>query len=118
MVVSSLPFPRRVLLSRSPLLSLSTMDKIVLRQLHRARRRLVFQQSVNNAFQALFISLSVLAIGRAGSLVFPTTQLFWPVTILALVPLSLAPLTAYSRWRSLSAVARELDTCAKTKDRF
>ncbi len=118
LVVSSLPLPRRVLLSRSPLLSLSAMDKIVLRQLHRARRRLVVQQSVNNAFQALFISLSVLAIGRAVSLVFPTTQLFWPVTILALLLLSLAPLTAYSRWRSLSAVARELDACAETKDRF
>jgi hypothetical protein len=92
------------------------MDRIVLRQLSEARRRLVLQQFLNYAVWTLVSGLAILAVSHATSLIFPTAQVSWPAAIFG--PLVLAALGGLYRWRSLKSVARELDRRAKTKDRF
>ncbi|MGA7214227.1 MAG: hypothetical protein WBX20_08475 [Terrimicrobiaceae bacterium] len=92
------------------------MDGIVVRQLKMARRWLVLQQFVDYAVWALAAGLTVLALSHAASLSVPKGRISWPIAIV--VPLVLAALAGIYRWRSLKAVAREIDARAKAKDRF
>jgi hypothetical protein len=92
------------------------MEGIVVRQLKMAQRWLVLQQFVDYAVWALAAGLTVLALSHAVSLNVPKSHASWP--IIFLVPLAFAALAGIYRWRSLRAVAREIDARVKAKDRF
>jgi phosphatidylglycerophosphate synthase len=104
------------LLFSSTLLLLDAVDGIVARQLKAARKWLTLQQFLDYLIWALLAGLGLLAAGRmiVSRLPNPTV---WAVLAIA-VPLGAAFLASLLRWSSSSAVARELDARAHTKDRF
>ncbi len=104
------------LLFSSTLLLLDAVDGIVARQLKEARKWLTLQQFLDYLIWALLAGFGLLAAGRiiVSRLPSPTV---WAVLAMA-VPIGAAFLASLWRWRSSSAVARELDARAHTKDRF
>jgi hypothetical protein len=92
------------------------MDGIVVRRLREAQKWLVLQQFVDYAIWGLLAGLAVFAISRMAAASIPKAEVPWLVAVAS--SLALAALGAIYRWRSLRAVARELDARAKTKDRF
>jgi hypothetical protein len=104
------------LLFSSTLLLLDAVDGIVGRQLREARKWLTLQQFLDYLVWALLAGLGLLAVGRATS---PHLPGFTALGFLVIaVPLLVALLGSLWKWRSLRAVARELDSRACTKDRF
>ena len=91
------------------------VDGIVLRQLREARRWLTLQQFLEYAVWTLLAALGVLVISRMGP---PQAQASVPVSATIVISIALAFAGAFWRWKSARVVARELDTRARTKDRF
>jgi hypothetical protein len=106
----------RGLLFSSTLLLLDAVDGIVVRQLREARRRLTLQQFLDYAVWALLAGLGLLAAGRMASPGLSNFTISGTAAIAC--PVGLAFLCGLLRWRSLIAVAKELDARAYTKDRF
>lgn len=104
------------LLFSSTLLLLDAVEGIVARQLKEARKWLTLQQFLDYLIWALVAGLGVIAASRMIIWRLPSPTV-WAVLAMG-VPIGAALAASLWRWRSSSAVARELDARARTKDRF